>query len=156
MSIKVLLFPHSHYCEKVCRVLDYKGLPFQAVSLLPGFHMITVRRYAKETSVPLLLDGHEAVQGSSKIIDYLDQMYTTPSLTPENADERRLCFEIESDMDEKLGANLRQILYSRLLDYPDFIRHCFTHPMPKWKQSVFSLLYPLLQIKIYKSYVVST
>jgi len=58
-------------------------------------------------------------------------------------------------MDEKLGETIRQILYHRLLAYPDFIRYCFTHPMPGYKQWIFSLLYPILRNKIYKTYVIS-
>jgi glutathione S-transferase len=47
-------------------------------------------------------------------------------------------------------------LYYWLLAYPDFIRYCFTHPMPRMKQQIFSLLYPILRYKIYQTYVVST
>lgn len=153
--MKLLEFPHSHYCEKVRWALDYKHIPFQAVAIMPGFHMITVRKYAPGTSVPVLLSDNEAVQGSSKIIHYLERKYPSHSLTPTDADDRQACLEIEHTMDERLGENIRRVLYDRLLAYPDYIRYCFTHPMPRMKQLIFSLFYPILRYKIYQTYVIS-
>lgn len=154
--MKILEFPHSHYCEKARWALDYKGIPFQPVTIMPGFHMITVRRYAPDTSVPVLLNDNEVVQGSSEIINYLEQKYPSRPLTPTDAKDRQECLDIESTMDIRLGENLRQFLYYRLLAYPDFIRHCFTHPLPRMKQLIFSLFYPILRYKIFKTYVIST
>ena len=153
--MKLLEFPHSHYCEKARWALDYKGIPFQAVTIMPGLHMITVRKYAPDTSVPVLLGDNEVVQGSSEIINYLEQKYPLPSLTPTDADQRQACLEIEHTMDARLGENIRRVLYYRLLAYPDYIRHCFTHPMPGSKQLIFSLFYPILRHKIYQTYVIS-
>lgn len=153
--MKLLEFPHSHYCEKARWALDYKGIPFKAVAIMPGFHMITVRRYAPKTSVPVLLSGNNVVQGSSEIIDYLEQKYPLPVLTPLDTDNRRQCFEIENTMDERLGENIRRVLYNSLLAYPEFICNCFTQPMPRIKQYVFKVLYPVLRSKIYSTYVIS-
>jgi glutathione S-transferase len=153
--MKLLEFPHSHYCEKARWALDYKGIPFEAMAIMPGFHMITVRRYAPKTSVPVLLNGKEVVQGSSEIIDYLEQIFPSPLLTPLDADNRRVCLEIENTMDERLGENLRRVLYNSLLAYPEFICNCFTQPMPRMKQYIFKLFYPILRNKIYKTYVIS-
>ena len=85
--MKLLEFPHSHYCEKARWALDYKGVPFQPVPILPGFHLWTVRKFAKETSVPVLLDGDRVIQGSSEIIDYLDTTVPARPLTPINEKE---------------------------------------------------------------------
>lgn len=155
MTMKLLEFPHSHYCEKARWALDYKGIPFQAVAIMPGFHVITLRKLAPDTSVPVLLNNNEVIQGSSKIINYLEQKYPAHSLTPIDTKDRRTCLDIEKIMDKKLGENIRRILYYRLLAYPDFIRHCFTHPLPRMKQLIFSLFYPLLRQKIYSTYVTS-
>lgn len=154
--MKLLEFPHSHFCEKARWALDYKGIPFQPVTIMPGFHMLTVRKYASNTSVPVLLNDSDVVQGSSEILHYLDRKYPSRPLTPTDADELRDCLDIERSMDKKLGVNIRRILYHSLLAHPDFIRYCFTHSLPKVKQLIFSLLYPMLRYKIYKTYVVST
>ena len=153
--MKLLEFPHSHYCEKARWALDYKGIPFQAVAIMPGFHIITVRKYAPGNTVPVLLNNNEAVQGSSEIINYLEQKYPYNPLTPADNKERRACLDIENIMDKRLGENIRQILYYRLLAYPDFIRYCFTHTMPLIKQLIFTLCYPILRYKIYQTYVIS-
>lgn len=154
--MKILEFPHSHYCEKARWALDYKGIPFQAVAIMPGFHIITVRRYGPNTSVPVLLDNKNAIQGSNEILDYIEKAYPSQPLIPKNAQEKQACLAIERSMDEKLGENIRCILYASLLAYPDFIRHCFIHPMPQLKQHIFKILYPVLRKKIYQSYVIST
>ena len=153
--MKLLEFSHSHYCEKARWALDYKGISYQAVAIMPGFHMITVRKYAPATTVPVLLSKNEVVQGSGEIIDYLEQKYPSRSLTPTDTDEGRVCLEIEHAMDKRLGENIRRVLYHRLLAYPDFIRYCSTHRMPRMKQLTFRLFYPILRYKIYQAYVIS-
>ena len=42
--MKLLEFPHSHYCEKARWALDSKGLKFQAIAIMPGYHIFTVRK----------------------------------------------------------------------------------------------------------------
>jgi len=153
--MKLLIFPHSHFCEKARWVLDYKGIPYESVAIMPGIHTITVRRYAQNTTVPVLLDGNDTVQGSSKIIDYLDQKYPSTALTPKNTDDRRACFEIEQTMDKNIGVSIRQIFYFRLHANSDYLRHCFTHSMPILKRFLFPLVYPTVRYKIHHSYVIS-
>ena len=153
--MKLLEFPHSHYCEKARWALDYKGCVFQQVPILPGFHLWTVRRYAPRTSVPVLLLGDRAVQGSTEIIDFLEATVPTRPLSPSVEKERARCLSLENEMDLALGVPIRQILYHRLLAYPSYIRHCFAHSLPLFKQMLFSLSYPLLQKKIYQVYVKS-
>lgn len=151
----LLEFPHSHYCEKARWALDCKGIPFKAVAILPGLHMVTVRKYAPDASVPVLLSDHEVVQGSSEIINYLEQRYPSHSLTPADADQRQRCLKIEHAMDQRPGDNIRRVLYDGLLAYPEFMRYCFTHPMPGVKQLFFRLFYPMLRYGIYQIYVIS-
>jgi glutathione S-transferase len=155
LSMKLLEFPHSHYCEKARWALDYKNIPFQAIAIMPGLHLITVRRYAPGTSVPVLMANGEIVQGSSEIINYLEEKYPLHPLTPTDNRERLECFRIENTVGEVLGVAIRRILYDSLLAYPNFIRHCFTHPMPHLKQLLFRLYYPILRYLIYQVYVVS-
>lgn len=151
----MLEFPHSHYCEKARWALDYKGVQFQPVTVLPGFHLITVRRYASGTSVPVLITEEQVVQGSGEIIDFLDKLSPESPLTPADPHDRQMCLDIEKDMEVKLGENLRQILYHRLLDYPGYLQSCFTYGLPCYKKIVFRLIYPVLRSKMYKRYVIS-
>ena len=80
--IELYQFPFSHFCEKVRWALDYKGVAYRPVNLLPGFHFRYLVKLAPKTSVPVLRDGATVVQDSSAIIDYLDRRYANPALTP--------------------------------------------------------------------------
>lgn len=153
--MKLLEFPHSHYCEKARWALDFKRVPFERIALLPGFHMRTVRRHAPKTSVPVLLTGSEAIQGSSEIIDYLDEQYPERQLTPQEPESQELCRQLEIEMSTTLGEPIRTILYDRLLAYPDYIRFCFTHPMSSPKRFLFRLYYPMLRKLMHQVYVES-
>ena len=153
--MKLLEFPHSHYCEKARWALDFKHISYQRVALMPGFHMRTVRRHAPRTSVPLLLTGSEVVQGSTEIIDYLDRLYPERRLTPVDKSSQDLCRQLEQKAAEKLGEPMRAILYDRLLAYPGFIRFCFTHTLPASKRFVFRLYYPFLRRLMHQVYVQS-
>src|SRR6516225_6652130 len=87
--IELYQFPFSHYCEKARWALDYKGIAYRPVNLLPGFHFRHLAKLAPRTSVPVLRDGAIVVQGSSAIIDYLDRRYANPSLTPSDPNAAR-------------------------------------------------------------------
>lgn len=151
--MRLLLFPHSHYCEKGRWALDYKELSYRAVPLLPGFHVRTVQKYAPNSSVPVLLTDREVIQGSSEIIDFLDKRYPEKPLTPSSDKDQQLCRNLEWWGDDNLGVPLRQILYHRLLAYPSFISQCFTHEMEWLRKLVFKLSYPLVRKKIRQAYV---
>ncbi len=150
-AMKLLEFPHSHYCEKARWALQYKGLQFKAVAILPGLHLLTVRRHAPQTFVPVLLLKERVVQGAGEIIDYLEEVCPSPGLTPADS-ELELCRFYEKDLAERLGVTIRQILYQRLLAYPDFIRYCFTQNMPGYKKVIFRLLYPGLKKAMHQRY----
>ncbi|MBT8352888.1 MAG: glutathione S-transferase [Desulfofustis sp.] len=153
--MKLLEFPHSHYCEKARWALDYKRIPFERVALMPGFHMRTVRRHAPRTSVPVLLTDKEVVQGSSEIIDYLDERFSDRQLTPQDSLSKNECIQFESELSDKFGEPLRTILYDRLLAFPDYIRFCFTNPMSPAKRILFRLYYPMLKKLMHQAYVKS-
>lgn len=56
-------FPHSHFCEVARWALAYKGVSYPSEYLLPGFHILKIKRIAKESSVPVLVDRSQVVQG---------------------------------------------------------------------------------------------
>lgn len=153
--MKLLEFPHSHYCEKARWALDYKSIPYSRVAILPGFHLRTIRRYAPRTTVPVLLTDEQAVQGSSEIIDFLDQHYPDRQLTPQSPQDQQYCQQLESELSDKVGEPIRTILYDRLLHHPEFIRYCFTHTLSGPKQFLFRLYYPLLKKLMHQAYVTS-
>jgi len=151
--MKLLIFPHSHFCEKARWALDYKGIDYEPVAVMPGLHMRTIRRIAPTSTLPVLVTDDDTVQGSNAIFDYLDEHYPERRLTPVDNDPRATCVALEQRMDENLGVPIRQILYASLLEHPDFIAQCFTHSMPAWKRGFYRLIGPVLRKKIYAVYV---
>jgi hypothetical protein len=58
--IELYQFPFSHYCEKVRWALDYKGIAYRTVNLLPGFHF----RYLAKLAPNISSDGYPICNGS--------------------------------------------------------------------------------------------
>ncbi len=142
-------FPHSHFCEKARWALDYKGLEFRRVALLPPWHILKTKRYGKQSSVPLLLDGERPVQGSGKIISYLDEVYPESLLTKgDNAE----CVKKEKYLDNEIGVPLRALFYYYSLKYKDFVTAAFVQNSPRWQRIIFEFQYPLVARLIKKSY----
>ena len=122
---------------------------------MPYIHLLTLPRNLPGTTVPVLLDGGDVVQGSGRIMDYLDNRYPSRSLTPDNEKDRQACIEIEKVLGKKLGVSIRQIFYARLHSNFDYLYYCFTYSMPISKRIFFPLLFPLLRNKIHQFYVIS-
>ncbi|HXH02112.1 MAG TPA: glutathione S-transferase [Candidatus Competibacteraceae bacterium] len=115
-------FPISHFCEKARWALDYKGIPWRARNLLPGPHLRTTRRLARDSSVPLLVDGERVIQGSSAIIDYLEQQRPEPALTPRTGNLASLAREWEIFLDQEIGIHLRRYFFHYWLAEPELLR----------------------------------
>ena len=146
--MKLFEFPHSHYCEKARWALDCKNIHFETITVMPGVHLLTVPRFAPGSSLPVLLSEEHVIQGSSEIIDFLECHYPVHPLTPTDPVSRKECEELEKEMDIMIGIPLRQIFYHKLLEYPDFISYCFTHPLSIAKRWAFRSYYPILKKKM--------
>jgi glutathione S-transferase len=140
--IQLYQFPFSHFCEKARWALDYKGVPYRIVNLLPGFHQRTVRKLAPKTCLPLLCDNGTIVQESSAIIDYLDEKHPNPSLTPLSPQAAHEAREWERYLDQEIGVTLRLwSYYHRLPDQRLALR--FLLQGSAWqKRPFFILAYP--------------
>jgi glutathione S-transferase len=121
MSIKLYQFPISHYCEKVRWAMDYKGVHYDTVNLLPGRHIKTIRHLADQSSVPVIDHDGQCVQGSASIISHLDEAFTENSLTPLDPDQRSEAEAWEHRLDERAGAAVRCYCYHHLLKKPDLV-----------------------------------
>src|SRR5271156_4364550 len=118
-------FTSSHFNEKARWALDFKRVPHIRHSLIPGFHVATVKRMTGRTHVPVLkLDGI-AISDSSRIIEALERAYPEPALYPADPDERRRALELEDFFDEELGPYIRRWIFHVILPYPKFVRAAF-------------------------------
>src|ERR1044072_7446316 len=108
-------FTFSHYSEKARWALDFKGVPYTPRHLLPGFHMRTTRKLAPRSSVPILKTDTAVIQGSTEIIDFLDQTFPERSLTPPDPHDANSALEWEKYLDVEIGVTLRLWFYYHTL-----------------------------------------
>ena len=143
--IELYQFPFSHFCEKVRWALDYKGVGYRPVNLLPGFHFRQLAKLAPKTCVPVLRDGAIVVQDSSAIIDYLDQKYAIPALTPSDPNAAHEALDWEEYLDEEIGVNIRLWFYHHALTVRR-VGVSFLLQGAAWhKKPLFILVYPKLR-----------
>lgn len=88
----------SPYCDKVRRILRYKGIPFDVheVSMLQG------SKHSRTGKLPALdLDG-KYIDDSTQIAHAIELQFPEPSLIPAHPGERALCHMLEDWADESL------------------------------------------------------
>ena len=153
--MKLLEFPHSHYCEAARWALDLKGVAYEREALLPGLHMMKVKRIAPKTSVPVLINNEDIVQGSRAIIDYSDQQFDGPRLMPEDEHLISEVEDFETAADKNIGIPLRAIIYNWLLADKKSVAHCFMQNSGVIDRMMFGLGYPVLKRVIRQTYIPS-
>ena len=109
---RFVTFRISHYCEKARWALDWHGIAYEEINWPPGVHIILAKSCgAKETSLPILLDGRTVIQGSGAIIDWADRQTREPARRLTVTDAR----EIEQRADSVIGVHVRRLAYAELL-----------------------------------------
>lgn len=135
-------FPISHYCEKIRWALEYKGLPYTKIDLLPGSHVSVVKKIAPKSNVPVLVHDDRVVQNSSDIITYLDETFTARPLTPETPAIEEQARQWETYVDENVGPKMRLYCYHYFLDRPDIVLPLLNQGQPWHKKLAFRLIFP--------------
>ena len=141
MPMQLYQFAISHYSEKVRWALDYKGIAYQPEYLLPGMHARTIRGLTghRITSVPVLVDNGQAVQGSAAILDHLDAAYADQPLLPEAANPQASALAWEKRLDEEAGPAVRTFAYHHLLQRPKVLAPLLAAQTPFWNQYLLRL-----------------
>jgi len=111
----LLQFQFSHYNEKARWALDWKRVPHRRRSLLPGPHLLAVRRLTGQRQVPVLCDGGRFIPGSGAIIDHLEQQHPEPPLYPRQAAPRARALELQRWFDEQVGGQVRAAFFFHVL-----------------------------------------
>jgi glutathione S-transferase len=143
--IELYQFPFSHFCEKARWALDYKGVRYRVRNLLPVFHVPTVRWRARQTSVPVLIDGAAVVQGSGPIAGYLETMHPEPPLTPPDPDEAREALDWEVFFDEEIGVQVRRWFYFHALRERRAGLGFLLQDARPYKRPLFKLAFPVVR-----------
>ncbi|WP_258546033.1 glutathione S-transferase family protein [Marinobacter pelagius] len=142
MTVRLYQFAISHYSEKARWALDYKGIRYQPVSLLPGQHVKTIRALTgKASSVPVLDHDGEIIQGSSAIIDYLDETFPEHPLTPSDPAIRQQALAWEQRLDDEAGPAVRCWAYHYLLQRPKLAVPMLASGTPFYNRILLSLAF---------------
>lgn len=152
---RLYLFKLSHFCEKAAWACDYKQLDYDEVVLLPGLHLLSARRLAARSHVPILIHEGRTIQDSSAIIDHLDAVLPGSPLTPSEPDERERALAWERELDRELGETARRVFYWYALAHPRFLRAELCRDAPVWAPWFYALALPVVIRGVRQMYSVS-
>lgn len=156
--MRLYTFNISHFAEKARWALDRTGLRYEERVLLPGPHIPIIRRLGQgATSVPALVDEGRAIQGSSRIIDYIDEHWLDPAdrLTPSEPELEKQARELEHWLDDEIGEMGRRFFYYHALAHREFVGPLFTQRGPWWGKVFYGLAYPAISKRIRQMYDVN-
>ena len=128
--IELYQFELSQYSEKVRLILDYKGLDYRKIEVIPGMGQIDLFRLTGQRKVPVIKDGANIVSDSTEIAKYLDQKYPDRPLFPTDPKQRGLCLLIEEWADESIGVKSRQALFGALSKDQNFRKALLPNTTP--------------------------
>jgi glutathione S-transferase len=143
--ITLYQFTISQFCEKARWALDHKGLIYHTDNLLPGPHKRVIRNVTGSTQLPILRHGVTHIQGSSNIINYLDEQYQTRILTPEDPALKQEALELERRLDKDAGLHLRRFFYTYMLQDPTQLRRLITLYGPWYSKNLYTLMLPVIK-----------
>ncbi len=143
---KLYLFAISHFCEKGRWALDYFGVDYEPVYLVPGLHAGWARKHGlSESTLPVLEVGGEWIQGSSQIIDWAEKNTNSGrTLTPQAHKDELLA--IEKRLDDLSGVHTRRMLYAHTITKnPKRIRDNFLRDLEGSDALKLKLMWPVVR-----------
>ncbi len=112
--IELYQFELSQFSEKVRLILDFKGLEYKKIEVVPGVGQLEIFGLSGQRQVPVIKDGNMVVADSTAIAMYLEKTYPDRHLIPTNAQSKALCMIIEEWADESIGTKGRKSLFGAL------------------------------------------
>ncbi len=148
--MKVLYqFETSPFCEQARWALDYKGLPYRTVTLVPGFHQATLKKLPTDIlAVPTLVNDHDVVVGAGTILDYLDKHDRQPTLTPVSTQDAAIAHEWERYARTNLGLPLCGYYYCYALQSAVIARRHFIRNASWWPRLLSQFAYPVFRRRV--------
>lgn len=112
--IELYQFELSQFSEKVRLILDFKGLPYKKIDVVPGVGQIDILRLSGQRQLPVIKDGNMVVADSTAIALYLEKTYPEKPLFPTEPQVAALCTILEDWADEAIGTKSRASLFGAL------------------------------------------
>lgn len=107
MALVLHRFPLSHFSEKACATLDFKGLDYRIVDHAPGPDQLALYRLSGQRKVPVLEHDGEVIVDSTSIALHLDRAFPAGegrrALLPADIPRRRAVLDLEDRIDDVLG-----------------------------------------------------
>lgn len=143
--MRLYTFAMSHYSEKVRWVLDHSHLPYEEVCMTPVFHIRPALKMGGcgQTTLPILQNGDQYVQDSSRIVLWLEQAQGGLMLLPKESREQVLK---TSEKFDQMGRDVARFLYANSFGHSDqHIRQLWTEHASAWQKLVIKTAYPLIR-----------
>lgn len=137
----------SHFSEKVRWALEFEGIPVEERALLPGPHVLTIRRIAPRQQVPTLAHQGRVIQGSGAILDATPELFgkyrLQPWLEPGRVDEsqRERARELEHLADGGFGEPIQAFGYDILLGDRAKVIDAWRYRGPFWSKAFYALTF---------------
>lgn len=111
--------PGSHPAASVKLMLDFKGIEYRTLDLMPLMHKAAVRALGfPGTTVPAVRFAGEKLQGSVEIARALDRIVPEPPLLPADEEARKKVMMAEAFGEAELQHAVRQILWNAVRRQP--------------------------------------
>jgi len=111
--------PGSHPAKGVALMLDFKGIDYRTIDLMPLLHKGVVRAAGfPGTTVPALKFNGEKIQNSVDIARALDRIVPEPPLLPADEEARKKVLMAEAFGEAELQHAVRQILWNAVRRQP--------------------------------------
>jgi glutathione S-transferase len=148
--MELFQFRYSPYNEKVRWALDFKRVPHTRRSLLPGPHLPVIKRMTGGTGTPVLRHKAGVVDGSARILDWLEQHHPSPALYPADPAERDEALRIQAWFDDDITPRIRRAVLSALLESPGYWAEVFGDGRSRLAKTAYGWLVPLAKPLICK------
>jgi glutathione S-transferase len=121
-TVLLFEFPYSPFCIKVAKIMDYKGIPYKTVDLLPFVHKNFVKSISGQSLVPVIKHKGRIIYDSTVISKYLDEIQTEPSIyIKEDSKLNHEVLLMEDWADEALLPPFSKLAIIYLFEHPEVI-----------------------------------
>ena len=142
--LELYQFELSQYSEKVRLILDFKGLEYRKIEVVPAVGQLDLLRQSGQSKVPVLKDGDTVIADSTEIALYLDRKYPESPLLPHDSVQRGQCLLMEEWADESIGTKGRIALVGALNQNPSFRTSILPRETPGVFKNLVSAVPPAL------------
>jgi glutathione S-transferase len=136
-------YSFSNFNEKARWALDFKGVPHDRRSLMPGTPRAMAFSRGDGTLPVLDLDG-ERIVDSTRIIEALERRIPERPLYPEDPAERRQALELEDYFDEHAGHDMRRVGFWEFRDERAYGRAFLTTDQGRLKRLAARAVIPVV------------